>query len=223
MKKPLSIILICSNLVLINVTWPVKIKYSDLTYLLYGSFILSLLSFLFLPIISRSKSLFSVCTNFPKLSQQLFALFYLTLITGGYLGYNLSILLYFSHNNVGKSLSVIYPIICISSVIAFVVLSAVDMLKKTRVKYPMVYGIEMNTEEFLTSAWANLTVSEFTGLALGFYSALFAFLMKGLYYLAEVLNLFVVLVLILVFIGLVAGGVVLFSTYKSRLRQIASS
>jgi hypothetical protein len=216
MKKPLSVILICSNLILINVLWPMKTKYSSPVHFLYGAFVFSSITLLIYPFISRYKSYISIYTIPSASIHPLFSLIYLGIFTGGYIGYNYSILIYFSQEKFSASLLSIYALACVGSIGTFIAALAVELFNGLRGRFPLLYASEMSLEELMLACVANVTISEFIGVAIGFYAVMIGLLVNGVIVLLGEINYLVFFIGGIVLIASITIGVIFYRMFKPK-------
>lgn len=219
MKKTLSIIVLGSNLAILNVLWPMKLKYMMLEYILVGA-IVGILFFAILHSVLRNHRHYITLYGTPPVSnffsRPSVLIFSLGIFSGSYFGYNYSVYKSFQTMNFTNTMLVISLISGVGSVIGYIILTFIENFILLRSKYHLVYGNEWDYKEFFLSIFANFTISEFFGIAVAFYSIMVKLLYDvAVYVVSEASSLLLGIALFIVLL-LLAAGIILVRAYKQK-------
>ncbi|OMJ78750.1 hypothetical protein SteCoe_21361 [Stentor coeruleus] len=216
MKKPLSMLILASNLVIINMLWPLKIRYADWIQVLVGAG-LGLICFIILNFALygfRSKMLI-----YSSSKSWIGLMAYQGSLLGGYVAYNYTVFEKFNRETQSWGIYTIYLVNAVSASLCIFALTAMENFVPLLKKYPILYSTIWDTEDFFISCLANITASEFFGLAIGFYTVLLYLAWKGIYYVATSIELPYLFIVSLVLTFAASVGWVIVKSFRRKIKS----
>ena len=209
------------SLIIVNLVWPIKGKYASITDSIFCGFITLLIScILHIKLRVYQNSIFFYSNEASSSSWKgLFSISYIGFIIGLYFGFNYSAFQYFISMNLNVQISISYILAIITAFLCFIVLTVFENSNKLRAKYPLAYDPSWNFFEFLYSPFIHITISEYIGIAAGFYSSMLTFLYYIIRYLLEKLNLYIAIGIVVISAVFGIVGFVLFRIYKKKMKS----
>lgn len=218
MKKPLSMLILASNAVIFNMLWPMKIRYADWMMVLIGAG-LGLACFIVLNFALygfRSKILL-----YSSNRSWIGLMAYQGSFVGAYVAYNYTVFERFAEETQSWGIYSIYLVNAVSASICIFTLTAVENFIPLLKRYPLLYSTLWDTEDFFISCLANITASEFFGLAIGFYTVLLYLAWKGVYYIATSIELPYLFIVSLVLTFAASIGWVVVKNFRRKIKSQA--
>ena len=143
MKNTSSIIILLFGVIILNISYPMKIQFASLYKLLIGGLIGLVIGLILYPILKlqRNSIVFFKDNETNNLSCMT-CLLYISFISGIYLNYNISIIQSFGNPEIYSKITIIYLISNTVSYISYIILNIIENAIKLRAKLVIFYGLE---------------------------------------------------------------------------------
>jgi hypothetical protein len=220
MKNPLSTIMLLSGLILINVVWPMKAKYVSFTEpLIFATIGIVIFIIIHLKLRECTKTIVFYSNQSSETSNKgIIAIGYLGFITGLYLGYNYSVFQYFENIEMDGRIILTYIVSLISSIICYLILTIFENSNYLRLKYHIIYGPEWDLKQLFMSGFVNITISEFAGIAFGFYCAILIIAYELFANILGAINIYIAVGIIFLVLLCSAAGFIFFRYFNRKLK-----
>lgn len=220
MKNPLAAIVLLSSVVLFFVVWPMKARYSSIVLMAVFGVLNALVAPAFHAVLKKKKNLIIFYEDLytEKTTWPLASLAYLGLFNGIYLSYNFSVSKYVSETILQAEIKYIYYISTLFSCFVYLLLTVTENCNTIRKKYPIIYTKEWKKQEFFWSVWVNITISEYVGTAVAFYSII-SVLIYNMFQNSLTLTTKILFFTILFLLCSVLGITCLIRAYKKKLKH----
>lgn len=214
MKVVISNIVLIASPILLNVLWPVKLRYIDLIPVLYSSFEVFVLFFIISLLILYQCQISSLYPAHSKRSQ-LCLMSFISLTSSLFIGSNLHFL---STNPVPAHFSHYKQLNCLGSLLTYAVLTIIEHVPIIRKKIFLVFDPDLGTQESLVSPFVYFIVSEYIGLLLVFYFIIVESLYTMIFWVFQTYP-YVVVCLAVLGLFMITVGLVLFKVFKHKIKN----